>query len=85
MPAARDIALTDQQISQTRRRIEEQKARLGRLIVQGAPTQRLEDTLRKIEAILRALQEHRRIVDVAYHQASHLARVSEPAIASSTG
>jgi hypothetical protein len=44
-------------IAEMRQRLCEHKARLNRLIVQGLPTQMMEDALRKMEAGLQASQE----------------------------
>ena len=52
-----DNALENRRIAEMRRRLCEHKARLNRLIVQGLPTQVMEDSLRKMEAGLRASQE----------------------------
>ena len=52
-----DSALENRRIAEMRRRLCEHKARLNRLIVQGLPTQVMEDSLRKLEAGLRAAQE----------------------------
>jgi hypothetical protein len=52
-----DSALENRRIAEMRRRLCEHKARLNRLIVQGLPTQVMEDSLRKMEAGLRASQE----------------------------
>ena len=61
MPVADDIgldsALENRRIAEMRRRLCEHKARLNRLIVQGLPTQVMEDSLRRMEAGLRASQE----------------------------
>ena len=61
MPVADDVgldsALENRRIAEMRRRLCEHKLRLNRLIVQGLPTQVMEDSLRKMEAGLRALQE----------------------------
>ena len=54
-----DNALENRRIAEMRRRLCEHKARLNRLIVQGLPTQVMEDSLRKMEAGLRAVQERR--------------------------
>jgi hypothetical protein len=59
MSVGHDIALESRRIGDMRRRVSEHKARLNRLIVQGTPTQFMEDALRKMEAGLRALQERR--------------------------
>ena len=53
-------ALENRRIAEMRRCLGEHKARLNRLIVQGLPTQEMEDSLRKLEAGLRALQERHR-------------------------
>ena len=50
-----DSALENRRIAEMRRRLCEHKARLNRLIVQGLPTQVMEDSLRKMEA---SLQRH---------------------------
>jgi hypothetical protein len=60
MSVGHDSALERQRIGDMRRRVSEHRARLNRLIVQGLPTQFMEDTLRKMEAGLRALQEPHR-------------------------
>jgi len=52
-----DSALENRRIAEMRRRLCEHKARLNRLIVQGLPTQVMEDSLRKLESGLRAAQE----------------------------
>jgi hypothetical protein len=52
-----DRALEKRRIAEMRRRLCEHRARLNRLIVQGLPTQVMEDCLRKMEAGLRASQE----------------------------
>ena len=61
MPVADDIgldsALENRRIAEMRRRLCEHKARLNRLIGQGLPTQVMEDSLRRMEAGLRASQE----------------------------
>jgi len=51
-----DNAPENRRIAEMRRHLCEHKARLNRLIVQGLPTQSMEDSLRKMEAGLR-LQE----------------------------
>jgi hypothetical protein len=55
--AALDSAPESRRIAEMWGRLCEHRARLNRLIVQGLPTQVMEDSLRKMEAGLRALQE----------------------------
>jgi hypothetical protein len=50
--------LIEEQVSQARKRVEEQRAKLQRLIVQGAPTQAAEDLLCKLNRSLRQLTRH---------------------------
>jgi uncharacterized membrane-anchored protein YhcB (DUF1043 family) len=50
----------EEQVSQARKRVEEQRAKLQRLIVQGAPTQAAEDLLCKLNQDLRQLTQHAR-------------------------
>ena len=59
MSVGHDSALESRRIGDMQRRLREHKARLNRLIVHGLPTQFMEDSLRKMEAGLRALQERR--------------------------
>jgi hypothetical protein len=59
MPVGHDSSRESRGIGDMRRRVSEHRARLNRLIVQGLPTQFMEDTLRKMEAGLWALQERR--------------------------
>ena len=48
----------DEQIDEARKRFEEQKTRIQRLIVQGAPSQAAEDLLCKLhEAVQRAIRQ----------------------------
>jgi hypothetical protein len=50
----------DEQIDEARKRFEEQKTRIQRLIVQGAPSQAAEDLLCKLqEAVQRAMRKAR--------------------------
>jgi vacuolar-type H+-ATPase subunit E/Vma4 len=50
----------DEQIDAARKRLEEQKTRMQRLIVQGAPSQAAEDLLRTLhEALQRAVRQAR--------------------------
>jgi hypothetical protein len=48
----------EEQVSKARKRVEEQKAKLQRLIVQGAPTQSAEDLLCQLNQTLRQLVRH---------------------------
>ena len=50
----------NERVSQARERVEEQRAKLQRLIVQGAPTQAAEDLLCKLNQDLRQLTSHSR-------------------------
>jgi len=50
----------EERVSQARKRVEEQRAKLQRLIVQGAPTQAAEDLLCKLSQDLRQLTRHTR-------------------------
>jgi len=50
----------EERVSEARRRVEEQRAKLERLIVQGAPTQAAEDLLCKLNQDLRQLTSHTR-------------------------
>jgi len=52
----------DERLSQARKRVEEQRAKLQRLIVQGAPTQAAEDLLCKLSQDLRQLTHHTRSI-----------------------
>jgi len=72
MSLAPRIALTDRQIAETQTRLREQKARLARLIVQGVPTQPLEDAVRHLEARLQELQLQRRTIGVAKRLPDHI-------------
>jgi hypothetical protein len=50
----------EERVSKARKRVEEQRAKLQRLIVQGAPTQAAEDLLCKLSQDLRQLTRHAR-------------------------
>ena len=50
----------EERVSQARKRVEDQRAKLQRLIVQGAPTQAAEDLLCKLSQDLRQLTRHTR-------------------------
>ena len=50
----------EEQLSKARKRVEEQKAKLQRLIVQGAPTQAAEDLLCQLNQTLQQLARHAR-------------------------
>jgi hypothetical protein len=50
----------EERVSEARRRVEEQRAKLERLIVQGAATQAAEDLLCKLNQDLRQLTSHPR-------------------------
>ena len=52
---------TDREIRKAQQRINEQKGRLHRTVVQGCPTQSADDVLRDMEAALRQMQEQRRL------------------------
>ena len=45
----------EQQVQEARKRVEEQKTTLQRLIVQGAPTQAAEDVLRRLHKALQRI------------------------------
>jgi hypothetical protein len=49
----------EEEVLQARRRVEEQKAKVQRLIVQGAPTQAAEDLLCKLSEALQQLTHAR--------------------------
>ncbi len=55
-------ALADRCIRQAQQRVDEQRAKLQRMIAQGAPTQSAEDLLSQLCATLRQMEEQRRIV-----------------------
>jgi hypothetical protein len=61
MSRPHDIVL-DRHCREAHQRIKEQKARLHRMIVQGFPSQSVDDTLRDMEAALRQSEQERRIV-----------------------
>lgn len=48
----------EERVSKARKRVEEQREKLQRLIVQGAPTQAAEDLLCKLNQDLRQLTGH---------------------------
>jgi hypothetical protein len=54
------IGQAEEQVREARKRVEEQKARLQRLVVQGAPTQAAEDMLCKLHENLRRITRHAR-------------------------
>jgi len=54
------IERIEERVSEARRRVDEQRAKLERLIVQGAPTQAAEDLLCKLNQDLRQLTSHAR-------------------------
>jgi hypothetical protein len=49
------IGQAEQQVLEARKRVEEQKTILQRLIVQGAPTQAAEDVLRRLHKTLQRI------------------------------
>ena len=52
------IGRAEEQVREARKRVEEQKARLHRMVVQGAPTQAAEDLLCKLNENLRRIARH---------------------------
>lgn len=54
--------LADRHIREIERRVAEQRARVQRMIVQGAPTQSAEDILTQLCATLRQMQDQRRVL-----------------------
>jgi hypothetical protein len=50
----------EEQVHEARKRVEEQKTRLQRLIVQGAPTQAAEDLLCTLHKTLQRITHHAR-------------------------
>ena len=55
-----DAALTDKQLRETLQHVDDHKARLKRMIMQGCATQFAEDALRELQATLRLMQEQER-------------------------
>ncbi len=54
------LGRAEEQVLEARKRLEEQKAKLERLIVKGAPTQSTEDLLCKLHEALKRLTRHAR-------------------------
>jgi hypothetical protein len=54
------IDRTEEQLLEARTRVEEQKTKLQRLIVQGAPTQAAEDLLCRLHKAMQRITEHAR-------------------------
>jgi hypothetical protein len=54
------IDRAEEQLIEARNRVEEQKSKLQRLIVQGAPTQAAEDLLCRLHKTLQRITQHAR-------------------------
>ena len=55
-----DAVLSDKQVRETLQRVDDHKARLKRMIMQGCATQFAEDALRELQETLRLMQERAR-------------------------
>ena len=60
-------ALADR-VRQAQQRVDDQRARVQRMIAQGVPTQSAEDLLSELCATLRHMQEQRRILSGSTHR-----------------
>lgn len=56
------VTRPEKEILEIGERIEEQRTRLERIIVQGAPTQAAEDRLRELQQILLQMTGHHRLM-----------------------